>query len=139
MITERKKNDILMAVKEYLNTPDLERSLTKTGKKFGVKRQTIAKYLKEYGYNVVNYQNRCRIDSSVFDVIDTEEKAYWLGFIFADGNISSTGHRFEINLCDRDLEHMEKLRKFLSMETEIRFEDYGTKQTCRIAARNYNL
>jgi hypothetical protein len=25
------------------------------------------------------------------------------------------------------------------METEIRFEDYGTKQTCRIAARNYNL
>lgn len=139
MVTERKKKVILEAVNEYLNTPEVERSLTKISKKFGVKRQTISKYLKMDGHEVINYQNRCRINQTVFDTIDTEEKAYWLGFIFADGNVSSHGHRFEINLCDKDVLHMEKLRKFLNMETEIRFEDYGTKRTCRLAVRNYNL
>ena len=76
MVTERKKKVILEAVEDYLNTPELERSLTKTGKKFGVKRQTIAKYLRDRRHTIVNYQNRCRINQGVFDSIDTEEKAY---------------------------------------------------------------
>ena len=66
-------NDI---IEEYLNTPEYERSLTKLGQKYGVKRQTISKYLKERGIDVINQQNRCRIDETIFDVIDTEEKAY---------------------------------------------------------------
>ena len=63
-------------IQEYLDTPEKERSLTKLGRKYGVKRQTISKYLKERSIDVVNYQNRCRIDETVFDTIDTEEKAY---------------------------------------------------------------
>lgn len=63
-------------IEEYLNTPELERSLTKLSSKYGVKRQTIAKYLRESGHEVINYQNLCNIDEHVFDTIDTEEKAY---------------------------------------------------------------
>ena len=48
-------------IQEYLNTPEKERSLTKLGRKYGVKRQTISKYLKERNIDVINYQNRCRI------------------------------------------------------------------------------
>ena len=50
--------------------------MTKLASKYGVKRQTISKYLKERGFNVINYQNLCKIDQTVFDSIDTEEKAY---------------------------------------------------------------
>jgi hypothetical protein len=39
ILRERK----LEIINEYLNTPELERSLTKLGKKWGVKRQTISK------------------------------------------------------------------------------------------------
>ena len=46
------------------------------------------------------------IDKDYFKVIDTEEKAYWLGFIYADGSISSQplknltrkNYNFEISL-----------------------------------------
>ena len=143
MTTKREQYKELMniIIDEYLNTPEKERSLTKLGEKYGVKRQTISKYLKEKDIEVVNYQNRCRIDSSVFDVIDTEEKAYWLGFIYADGNISSEGHRFEINLSAKDLDHMIKLKTFLKLETDIRVETNRGNgyEICRLSVRNENL
>ena len=101
---ERENKNILVkkAAEEYLITPEFERSLTKLGNKYNIKRQDISKYLYSIGHEVVNYQNRLRCDETIFDVIDTEEKAYWLGFIFADGNISSTGYKFEINLSGED-------------------------------------
>ena len=128
-------------INEYLETPENKRSLTKLGEKYGVKRQTISKYLKERNIEVINYQNRCRIDENIFDIIDTEEKAYWLGFIYADGNISSEGHRFEINLALKDLDHMVKLKEFLKLETEIRIEtNHGAgNMVCRLSVRNSNL
>lgn len=129
-------------IQEYINTPEKERSLTKLGRKYGVKRQTISKYLKERNIDVVNYQNRCRIDETVFDTIDTEEKAYWLGFIYADGNISSEGHRFEINLSIADLNHMLKLKSFLKGDDiEIRIDTCKGEQyaMCRLSVRNEHL
>lgn len=129
-------------IQEYLDTPEKERSLTKLGRKYGVKRQTIAKYLKERNIDVINYQNRCRIDETVFDVIDTEEKAYWLGFLYADGNISSEGHRFEINLSTKDLNHMLKLKSFLKGDDlQIRIDTNKGEQypMCRLSVRNKHL
>lgn len=129
-------------IQEYLNTPEKERSLTKLGRKYGVKRQTISKYLKERNIDVINYQNRCRIDETVFDIIDTEEKAYWLGFIYADGNISAEGHRFEINLSTKDLNHMLKLKSFLKgNDIEIRIDTNKGEQypMCRMSVRNEHL
>jgi hypothetical protein len=109
-------------IEEYFSTPESERSLTQLHKKYGIKRQTIAKHLKQRGFEVINYQNRLRCNEHIFDCIDTEEKAYWLGFLYADGNISSNGHRLEIALSIKDLEHLSKFKNFLNLETEIRTE-----------------
>ena len=75
-----KQNLINLAIKEYLGTPEEERSLTKVGEKYGVRRQTISKYLKDMGIEVVNYQNRARLDETVFDSMDTEEQFYCQDF-----------------------------------------------------------
>ena len=140
MKTER-ESLMNIIIDEYLNTPELERSLTKLQRKYGIRRQTIAEELRKRGHEVINYQNRLRLNENVFDVINTEEKAYWLGFMFADGNISSEGHRLEMNLGIKDVDHMEKFRKFLNLETEIKIaKQYGKgEMQCRLSARNKNI
>jgi endogenous inhibitor of DNA gyrase (YacG/DUF329 family) len=47
-----------------------------------------------------------------FDVIDSEEAAYWLGFIAADGSVSSG--RLRIGLSSRDAGHVKKLAAWLA-------------------------
>lgn len=73
---------------------------------------------------IINKQNRVKFNEHIFDVIDTEEKAYWLGFIFADGSISSNpikGEKkaryvFEISLKGDDSYHLEKFNKFMEYD-----------------------
>lgn len=137
---ERKQYKINLALEEYLDTPEEQRSLTKLGQKYGIKRQTLSKYLKDRGYEVINYQNRLRCNETVFDKINNEEASYWLGFLYADGNISSVGNRLEVHLSIKDLSHLEKFRKFLNLSTEIRSgidsRGYGF---CHLSIRNKHL
>src|SRR6202012_252825 len=61
------------------------------------------------------------LDDYFFDVIDTEAKAYWLGFITADGcvraGVISNGwqrHGLSVKLKASDSGHLEKLKADLS-------------------------
>lgn len=91
-------------------------SASKIATKFNVSVATICKRLKKLGINVINEQNRVKFNETVFDNIDTEEKAYWLGFIFADGYISSRDNGFEITLKGSDINHLQKFNKFMEHE-----------------------
>ena len=144
MTKEEKRLIIEQAANEYLATPENERSLTKLGTKYKIDRRTISKYLKDNGYEVINAQNRCRIDETVFDTIDTEEKAYWLGFLYADGNLNSKEYKLEINLCANDWQHLKKFQDFLKYtENKVRISpNYGYKgsnDVCRFSVRNKHI
>ena len=45
-----------------------------------------------------------------FNVIDTEEKAYWLGFLYADGCVHSAENKIELGLAEKDYKHIESLK-----------------------------
>lgn len=58
------------------------------------------------------------VDENFFANIDTENKAYWLGFLYADGY--QDGYEIIIRLKVDDKEHLEKLKLDLNSSHPIR-------------------
>ena len=65
-------------------------------------------------------------DTTFFKNIDSEEKAYWLGFLLADGGISATKSQWRVRIqlarCDKG--HLEKFR--LALKTSVPIIDGKT-------------
>lgn len=49
----------------------------------------------------------------IFENIDTKEKAYWLGFLYADGNICKTSNRVGFHLAYKDVVLLERFCDFV--------------------------
>lgn len=103
------KNQLLQN-KEWLETKYVSDHLSSTriGELCGVTRQTVLSALREHGIAIRNRTSKLAPYNDFFEVIDTEEKAYWLGFITADGNIHKTNPTLQINLSQQDKNHLEK-------------------------------
>ena len=56
-----------------------------------------------------------------FEIIDTEEKAYQLGFLYADGSVRSIDNRIELGLAEKDLNHIEKFKEFIGVPNKISY------------------
>lgn len=70
------------------------------------------------------------LDKYFFDKIDTEEKAYWLGFIYADG--CNTAGALSFHLALKDKSHLEKFKKALNSNHPIFASiQYGHRQNSR--------
>ena len=50
----------------------------------------------------------------IFDEINSQEKAYWLGFILADGYLNTDRHMLRIKLGNKDKHHLEKFIQFIN-------------------------
>lgn len=87
---------IQLALKDYLEGNN---SISFISNKYGINRKSIERRLKEQGIEAKKIIN-CYQDA--FDIIDTEEKAYWLGFIYADGYVSTNGNTVGFGLKIED-------------------------------------
>lgn len=83
-----------------------------------------------------NRKYSCNTD--YFKDIDTEEKAYWLGFMYADGYISHQQYdedikRFGISIMENDVKHLEKFSKAINSTYPI--NHYTVRQGYKIGAK----
>jgi len=78
---------------------------TKTGIDIKINRLGLTR--RKYFYNF-----------DYFKKIDTPEKAYWLGFIYADGSVSDT--ELTIKLQIKDADHLKKFNKALGGNMEVK-------------------
>ena len=60
---------------------------------------------------------------NIFNKIDTEEKAYWLGFLYADGSVGSKEDKIELGLAEKDFHHIEKFKTFIGLPNKISYRE----------------
>lgn len=109
--------------------------------KYHLSHSLLPKYLKEYlGIKIIT-RHKAKFNDVVFDTIDTEEKAYWLGFLYADGcldsspldNSKKSKFQIELSLKIEDKEHLSKFCKFLDTSMII------TETRCRCVVRSQHM
>jgi hypothetical protein len=88
---------------------------------------------------VAEAQRKNFFNQTIFKNIDTEDKAYWLGFMFGDGFVKSNLKEFGLALKADDKSHLEKFAKFLECNGEIRTYDptngaFSNNQYSRLVA-----
>lgn len=121
----------------------LRRPLKWISKQTGISPKKIEQWLKEQniwtGHKyLLNY-----FDEFFFDKIDTEEKAYWLGFIYADGYLNINTNAIGIELKNDDKEHLQKFKKALKAELEVKTysknSTYGPQVNCRFVISSAHM
>lgn len=126
--------------KELLELVKQKKSGKEIAKILNINYTCVHKKLRKLGIHLYNYHNELKFDNTVFDVIDTEEKAYWLGFLFADGHVSSTANTVELSLKGEDKEHLEKYNTFLRNKACIKTSKVRCKNKeytrCRCGVTN---
>ena len=95
---------------------------TALASKYGVHVKTVHRNLDSRGVKKQTKSYVARktfggeLDEHAFDIL-TPEVEYWLGFLFADGNVS--GNQLQINLARKDRGHLEKFKAFMKSSTNI--------------------
>lgn len=99
-------------VQEYNNGMSSE----KIAEKLALNASTVCRVLKRRGVELKNakyFNRKYQINESFLDVIDTQEKAYFLGFMYADGAVHKEAPSFKLELHVQDIDILEKFQKLL--------------------------
>jgi len=102
------KNTVKNFIKDYNDGL----STIKIGKKYNVSYTTVYNYLKKSNVKIRSAAMRARkyeLREDFFDKIDTQEKAYFLGLLYADGCNSTEANLVRITLTKNDKDILEKL------------------------------
>lgn len=129
-----------MIEKEILeNYINKELSYKEIAKIFNVNEKTIKINAKKYGLtSKIGSQGarKHKFNERYFENIDSEEKAYWLGFIAADGCVykNKQSYRLQINLKGSDIDHLKKFQKAICSDYKITEKKVGKAQsnTCQL-------
>ncbi len=101
------------------------------GKKYGVHSNSVRSILARRGV-----ERRSRIytvNEDYFHEIDTAEKAYWFGFILADGSVKRYALRLELHKKDKG--HLEKLKSAMESSNPVRFPKSRNSCTLHINSK----
>ena len=115
-------------VEEIINLYQNNVSLRDIEKQTHHGRQAVSKMLERLGVKTTsgNHYRKYFFDFDFFEKIDTELKAYWLGFLYADGCIlpvNKYGEQdFQLTLGIQDEEILQKYKEDLKSTYPIRYD-----------------
>lgn len=113
-------------IREYIEG----NSITFLAKKYNLSQSTISDILKKEKIEIKppsSYYTKWHIDEKYFDVIDTPDKAYIIGLLYADGYNNMSSHRVSLSLQETDKSILEKIRECIDYDCPLIFKDYNSK------------
>lgn len=109
------------------------KSAVQTAKKLGINEKTVRAYLNKFGVNTSYSKGNKRqlYNEDYFELIDTEDKAYWLGFLMADGCVykgqDKYSYRLQINLSYVDIEQLNNFQNDIGSNYTITIKENNSK------------
>mgnify|MGYP001629097378 FL=1 len=100
------EEQVAYIIDKYINN---NYSLKQLGKEFGCNYATIRNLLNKHHIKSRGSKQGYPRNEFYFNKIDAPEKAYWLGFLYADGCVHSNSYEVSVDITDR--EHIEKFQK----------------------------
>lgn len=108
----------------------------------GVHTDTSRKYLKKYNLKtkVGSGGNNRIVNHNPFEDLTNIDVQYWLGFLAADGHISSTKWYFTLHQAGQDRFHVDELRKFISEKIKLQtYNNPSGNEVWQIMVGNKNI
>lgn len=133
-----------MRFKKYINKFNSEeiqklslegKNIREISKIIDIPEKRLAEMIKEFNLDIKK-GFKYKTNDSFFDIIDSEEKAYLLGFFVADGSLRkeskyrngqvySYSYRFEVKNSIDDLEIVKLYNKFICPDKKLEFTSYS--------------
>lgn len=111
-------------IEDILNKYQNNWSQQKIADFYQVSRPVIKRILKIQNDKIIirDKTSKYQYQQDIFEIIDTAEKAYWLGFLAADGCNYQREHNASIilNVHQKDMEHLNKFKQFCNTNAEIK-------------------
>lgn len=125
------ENILSSMIEDYIEN---KLSIDKIVNKYGYSNWTIRRRFVDSGVTIRHraaLSKKYKLDAQYFKNIDSEEKAYWLGMMYADGSVYSSkkGCMFHLTLQEGDKCHIEKFKFALKTDAPIHTQHRnGNKQ-----------
>lgn len=112
--------------------------MNQIAERYSCSRYVISNILKRNNIETISQPRvNKRQKDEYFKNIDTEHKAYWLGFIFADGNVYK--NQLSIEIQERDIELLEKFKEDLCLDSKIMIRHRENTNVCSIQMTSVSL
>lgn len=109
-------------------------SLSTVAENFGLKKESLKRWYYDRRLSIRGYKLK---EESYFAEIDTPDRAYFLGFIYADGYLNEKRKFFRIKINARDINILELFAKILyGPNKEIPVWKEAGREVCAISIAN---
>lgn len=119
-------NDYEIIIKRY-NDGD---SLDNIAKDYHVSPGTLSSLLKKLGVHIrvaTEFNRKYTLNQSYFDAIDTPNKAYIVGLLLADGNVSpNKSMRLQLSISDKSI--LEKINEEIGSNRPLKIVEASKKK-----------
>lgn len=130
-LVEQDKINIIKEFKNGLTVAEIPQKLN-------ISQRAVSRVLKDKNINTKR-RNRYTLDESYFDKIDSQEKAYILGFLYADGYVGDENtNNIIVSVAEQDVDVLEKIVENIKFTGKLRVRN-SYKSSYKTSQRHFVL